>query len=262
MASVMRADDVRTAVATHYGQGAVLVDEVGDTVGFRVRRHMDLLALGCWPSRGLFVHSIEVKVSKGDLAREIRDPEKAESVARYCDQMWIAAPKGVAEPDALPLNWGLYEVNGKGVRVAKQAKLLEALPLDRGFLMAVVRQCVKRNSEESEIQGRVNTAVGKALAEQRKVLDAMAARDRESLETTRQELHDLRAALRTHRHQVTPEKVGKAMDILNSLTGRFGELNKLRGSAEKVLEEANAIERLALSLCCTDATEKPSPEDL
>ena len=258
-----RASDVRAAVATYYGQGAVLVDEVGDSVGFRSSpRRMDMLALGCWPSRGLFVHSIEVKVSKGDLARELREPKKAEAIARYCDQMWIAAPKGVADPDALPLNWGLYEVSASGTRVAKQATGLEPLPLDRGFLMAVIRACMKRNSEESEIQDRINGAVGKALEEMRQFNDEKNARDREALETARRDLYELRSALSTRGRTATPQNVSQAIAVIDSLTGNYGALNSLRVSAKKVLDEADAIERLARVLLASDpetATPAPSP---
>lgn len=258
----MRASDVRAAIAINYGQGAVLVDEVGDTVGFRSSpRRMDLLALGCWPSRGLFVHSIEVKVSKGDLARELREPAKAEAIARYCDQMWIAAPKGVADVDALPLNWGLYEVSAKGVSVAKQAKPLDALPLDRGFLMAVIRACMKRNSEESEIQDRINTAVGAALEEMRKLDDEKNARDRAALESARRELYELRAALSTRGRTATPQNVSQAIAVIDSLTGHYGALNSLRVSAQKVLDEANAIERLARVILAAEKEEaQPAPD--
>jgi hypothetical protein len=114
--------------------------------------------------------------------------------------------------------------------------------------MAVIRACVKRNSEESEIQDRINGAVGKALEAMRQLDDERNARDREALETARRDLCELRAALSSRGRTATPQNVSQALAVIDSLTGNFGALNSLRVKARTVLEEADSLERLARTL--------------
>lgn len=127
---LVNAADVVAALRVHYGAGYALVEQVGDSTGYRVSRHLDVIALGLWPSRGHDLHGIEVKVSKADFKRELSTPIKAEAVADRCDRFYIAAPAGVADQNLMDLltpGWGLLEVNeattGKRtIKVARAAK--------------------------------------------------------------------------------------------------------------------------------------------
>lgn len=240
----MNASEVMAAIRTHYGDSAVVVPEVGNAVGFATRRHMDAVAVGCWPSRGLFVHAIEIKVSKSDLKAELKAPEKADAIAKYCDKMWLAAPKGIADADALPDAWGLFEVTDKGVRVAKAARDIEAVPLTRAFVVAMVRAAAQRLSEEHDIQRRIDDAVAKARADSadgwRSDIDAAHLARR----AAEQELADLRRALSGSRFWANRSAVdvGKAMIALDSLSGTDGALNSVRANARMIVEQADALE--------------------
>ena len=48
-------------------------------------RTADAMALGLWPSRGNYLHGFELKVSRSDWLNELKDPAKAEAIAKYCD---------------------------------------------------------------------------------------------------------------------------------------------------------------------------------
>lgn len=114
--------------------------EVAHGTGFNANRHLDAVAMDLWPSRGLALHGIEIKVDLYDWRREKRDPEKAEQVARYLDYFWIAAPKGVVPIAELPHAWGMLEMNDKGVlSISKQAIRTDAQPVNRNFLAAMMR---------------------------------------------------------------------------------------------------------------------------
>lgn len=259
MSASMLASDILDAVATHYGQGAVLVREVGDSVGFATRRHIDALALGCWASRGLFVHAIEVKRTMRDLKRELALPDKAESVARYCDRMWIAAPEGLVDPDILPEAWGLYEVTARGVRTRKQAKQLEADPLNRKFVMAVARACAQQLTPERKIATRVQDAREAALAEAKNLFGDQATRAEKRATAAERALEDLQRSLggSPWRH-ISPEDIGKTVEALNALSRDrgVGALGSLCRSAEEILKHAECIERVCKAAVATDA---PSP---
>lgn len=89
---------------------------VRNAAGFNASRTIDALALHLWPSRGLVLHGYEVKVSRSDFLREIKDPAKAEAFCRLVEFFWIVAPAGVVKKGELPTTWGLVEVHGHGTQ--------------------------------------------------------------------------------------------------------------------------------------------------
>ena len=71
--------------------------QVRNAAGFNATRTLDALALHLWPSRGLVLHGFEIKVSRSDWLREVKDPAKAEDACRLVEYFWIVAPKGVVQ---------------------------------------------------------------------------------------------------------------------------------------------------------------------
>jgi len=118
-------------------------EEVRNGTGFsrRTTRTADGLAFSTWPSRGLELHGIEVKVSRGDWLREKGDPEKAEEIARFCDRWWLAVTPKVLDVAEVPPAWGLIEWDGKRWRTHRDAsKRQDVQPLDRLMLAAILRK--------------------------------------------------------------------------------------------------------------------------
>ena len=139
----MTAPDVRAALKAYYCQPEYgIVFEVARSTGHAARRHLDALAMDLWPSRGLAIHGIEIKVSRSDFRNEIKQPEKAEEIAEFCDYFWIAAPAGIVPIEEMPKAWGLYEVSEAGrITIKKQPEKTEAKPVTRAF-MAAITGCV------------------------------------------------------------------------------------------------------------------------
>jgi hypothetical protein len=99
-------------------------------------------------------------VSRGDWLRELKDPDKAETIAQYCERWWIVAPKEIVRKEELPVTWGLLELENDKLRVAVQAPLLpDRQPLSRPFIAALLR----RSSEID--QGQVNKLVSVKVSE-------------------------------------------------------------------------------------------------
>ena len=71
----------------------VTAEEVPVKTGGGSRR-LDFVAMECWESRGHALWGFEVKVSKADLAREIRDPSKHTCFFECLDYYSIAVPRG------------------------------------------------------------------------------------------------------------------------------------------------------------------------
>lgn len=86
-----------------------LLEEVANGTGFTGRGWADAVLLELWPSDGLRLLGFEIKASRSDWKRELKDLRKAENIARFCDGWIIVAPKGVVPLDTVPEAWGLWE---------------------------------------------------------------------------------------------------------------------------------------------------------
>jgi hypothetical protein len=114
--------------------------EVNNATGGRGgRQFADALAISLWPSRGIWFAGIEVKVSRPDWTREVRDPEKSSEIQGFCDYWWVAAPIGVIPIAEVPTTWGLLEIDGKKVLRTKDAPKLDAKPLTKEFVASIFR---------------------------------------------------------------------------------------------------------------------------
>lgn len=120
------------------------VEHVRNGAGFDSNRTFDAVVMSLWPSRGLELHAFEVKVSRGDWLRELKDPAKADAAAKVCDRfsLVVSDPAIVAEGE-LPPTWGLLVVKGGRMQCVKAAPLLpDANPkkgISRSFLVALLR---------------------------------------------------------------------------------------------------------------------------
>lgn len=190
----MNSAEIVSALRRHYGEGYCLVEQVADHAGLRASRWLDLMAFGLWPSRGLEIHGIEVKVRRSDLAREMASPEKADATAIRCDRFYVAAPAGVVDTlwlATLAPAWGLLEVeeDRAGKRTVRTAKAAERnahpKPVDRDFVAAVMRRVPSATDEaraeiRAELQREHELAVEAAVARRldREVAGHTALRER------------------------------------------------------------------------------------
>lgn len=122
--------------------------EVAQGTGGNGGRSADCVAMNLFPSRGLRVHGVEIKASRSDWQRELRDPTKAEPIMRFCDHWWIAAKAGVVLDGELPPTWGLLELQGTALRQKVAAPKLDAEPMGRPFIAAMFRRAAERAALE------------------------------------------------------------------------------------------------------------------
>jgi hypothetical protein len=143
MTEKVTASSIRIALEKRYQAPEwCLLHEVANGTGLSAKRYADCIAMNLFPSRGLAIHGIEIKVSRSDLLNELKQPEKADEIAQYCDYWYVASPKGLADGVELPMTWGLLELFDSGIlREKKKAeKLVEAKPLTRQFVAALARR--------------------------------------------------------------------------------------------------------------------------
>jgi FtsZ-binding cell division protein ZapB len=131
--------------------------EVQDATGRRTRRRADAVVCSCWPSNGLWLAGLEVKVSKSDWKRERSDPGKSWAIGRHCHYWWLATPDGLVDPSEVPEAWGLVTVDDHGKNhVRKQAPRREPEQLTLDFVASLFRNAA--DSFQSTLTRAVSTA--------------------------------------------------------------------------------------------------------
>lgn len=142
---------IRAALKHYYpSQEYAIAFEVAQATGYRANRHLDAVVMSLWPSRGLTLTGIEIKVNLQDWRREKANPQKAEEIAQFLDFFYIAAPDSLIKKDELPEAWGLIEVNDKGLcRQTKAAVKTSAIDGGRPFMAALMRAMSRGYDPES-----------------------------------------------------------------------------------------------------------------
>lgn len=92
----------------------------------------------------------EVKVSRPDFLREVRDLGKSEPFRRVCSEWYIVAPSTDIVRDDLPRGWGLLVPYGAHLRVASPAhRNAHPDPLPRGLIAGFLRAVATQHAERA-----------------------------------------------------------------------------------------------------------------
>lgn len=153
-------------------------------------RAADGVSVGLWHSRGLPIQGFEVKTSRSDWLRELKNPAKADgTVYRFCDRWWLATPRSVrvVKEGELPEPWGHVTVDGRGVRVEREAPPLRPEPVDRPFVAELFRRAVQQFPAEI----RMRMARSEGYSEGEHAGRESAAAEVKYLKETNAELRDL-----------------------------------------------------------------------
>jgi hypothetical protein len=119
--------------------------ELRNDTGFQSTRACDALAVGLYHSRGQLLIGFEKKMSRSDWLRELKEPDKAEAIAQFCDHWNVVVPDAeLVRLDELPVTWGLLHVKGNALHTLKQAPALTPRPIDRGMMAAIVERSIEQ----------------------------------------------------------------------------------------------------------------------
>lgn len=156
----MTAENIREALRSRYSDHRryAIAEEVGLTTGFSHRR-LDMMVFDCFESNGFRIDGIEIKISTGDLKRELEDPEKHIAFYDKVDYFSLATPPKIVEPliDLIPKRWGIIIVNEDGTTRCKRkpialADMLCDRPVSRGFFASIIRNLQTHQPSENELQ--------------------------------------------------------------------------------------------------------------
>jgi len=142
------------------GQRYVHAAAVRSHAGFDARRTADFIAMDLWPSKRLALHGHEIKVSRSDWLRELKEPEKAEEFRRYMNFWWLVAPVGIAKPEEIPDGWGLMVVAGDQLRVQISRGNPSPEPMPRTMMAAFLRAV----DQQARVFGRCDHQITRHIA--------------------------------------------------------------------------------------------------
>lgn len=158
-AATLGTDGLRLALRRRFPAPAwAMLEEVGDSTGWDSHGFCDAIAVSCWKSAGrLEVLGFEIKASRGDWLRELKEPSKSGIFRRYCDRWYlVAGDRSIVKEGELPEGWGLMVPHGSGstrtLRAIVEAPLMTPEPPARGFLAALARRMVEASYDRKRYE--------------------------------------------------------------------------------------------------------------
>ena len=129
----------------------ITLEEVRDATGFDGVRTADALAISLYRSRGKALWGFEMKVSRADWLKELKQPEKAESILRYCDYWALVVPnKDIVKSGELPPTWGMYVAQKTRLKCVVPCPKLEPLPMSMTMFTAIAYALNRKQSKADE----------------------------------------------------------------------------------------------------------------
>lgn len=197
-----------------------LLPHVRDGAGFTAGRTIDAVAVSLWPSRGFAIHGYEIKCSRSDWLRELKEPAKAEAAAAFCDHFSIVVPTGkIVGAGELPPTWGLLVAHGARLVVVKPAPLLPGAdpkrPISRHIMVTMLRSAgAKVAASPAEVQA----AREEGAALERSIMERAIQHEREDLAELRGKVKAFEDAAGVSFSQRwggrDPAKVGAALRVV------------------------------------------------
>jgi hypothetical protein len=171
--------------------------------GFSATRTFDGVAVSLWPSRGYAIDVFEVKVSRSDWMRELKDPAKSEAAWEIGDRFWICATAGVVDPTELPHGWGLIEaygakvtdagLTGRKLRTVVQAEwhgkpVRESAKgtIPKGLMVSMLRRAGAVPDHQTPAERLISDAEERGRAAERQVMQGIVDRAQERERETAQ----------------------------------------------------------------------------
>lgn len=226
---------VATALQKKWGKPEyAFIRQVRNATGLPDRvRTADALAMGLWPSRGLYLHGFEIKVSRSDWAHELKQPDKAEEISRYCHFWWLAVPEAsIVKDGELPLPWGLVEVNTGSPKIIKQALFTEnPQPPTLTFFASLLRSISEDKTALDDIRTLMQKEMWEAERRGREQAEKIAAKNQSE---QGKKLADLQARVNEF-EQKSGIRMDRYSDHFNGEIGRaVNFLKNERGIAEAI----------------------------
>lgn len=119
------------------------ITEFRGGTGWERESRADAIAMDTWPSSGLELIGFELKTSRADWLRELKQKDKADPIKQFCDRWYLVIDDyNILNTwnDELPQDWGYMQYEyPDGVKIKKVAPKMNPKPIDRTFLASLMR---------------------------------------------------------------------------------------------------------------------------
>lgn len=216
-------------------QAHALIFQVANGTGGNKSRTADAIAFGLWPSRGLDIEGIEIKVSRSDWLRELADPHKADTFARHCHRWWVATLPSVVEAGELPPAWGLIELKRGVMRQAVEAPRNPTPdPIPHKMWCAIMRAV--QTAELSAVNAQ-RAAIAKEAEETAR---SRVARDLDRLQTAVRKFKEATGVDVLYTYNA--EQIGQALQLIEDGRSHERVLRSVRALPDQLRVLAEQIE--------------------
>lgn len=197
-----------------------LLPHVRDGAGFTAGRTIDAVAVSLWPSRGLTIHGYEVKCSRSDWLRELKEPAKADAAAAFCDHFSIvAADASIVADGELPPTWGLLVARGVKLVTVVPAPVLPGVdpkrPISRHIMVTMLRSA---GAQVAASPAEVMAAREEGAKHERAIMERQTQHVRDDLAELREKVRAFEDAAGVSFSQrwggLDPAKVGAALRVV------------------------------------------------
>lgn len=155
---------------TYESPAYAVLPGVANGTGTTKTRTIDAVFMSLWPSRGLALHGVEIKVTRSDFTRELADPKKQEAHFKHMHYFWLAVgDESIVREGELPATWGLLVPARTKLKVIKQAPRLTPEPMPIEMLAAILRRA-DEHLNSGELRAGIRKEVEAELGEELKVL--------------------------------------------------------------------------------------------
>lgn len=229
--------------------------EICRGTGYNRGERADGLAIGLWPSRGMYVTGFEIKVSRSDWLAEKRNPKKAETIAAYCDFWFLVVGdmSVITRLDEVPENWGVMAPHGRGLTVVKEPVKLESRPLDKDFVVALARDVHRRSAGRAEIEAAVDKARQESYERGKKDGERSGAwrlphveEDLKRLKETVAKFEQASGISLSNWEARDPETLGRAVKMVLNREVNNHQIQAAKSMAIELLEGVLAYERVSV----------------
>lgn len=231
----------------------ITLEEVRDATGFDGVRTADAMVISLYRSRGKMLWGFEFKVSRADWLKELKQPEKSESIMRYCHR-WalVVSDPDIVKPGELPSTWGMYVPRGDKLKCVVPCPTLEPVPMGMTMFTAIAYAITQRQAKSDVAALNEATQRGIEIGEKR------ADHNHRSYELLREkiEVFEKASGLSIEHAWRGPKDTGVAVSRLLSgnkdlkqLTSSMRYATKQLESGVKALKEQGKVFEDAIRLC-------------
>lgn len=109
-------------------------------------QRIDFFAVHTWRSKKYKAIAHEVKVSRGDFFKEIRNPDKSRFAHSVSNESYIVTPALLVHTDEVPDPWGLITVQpgSRTLRIVKKAEYRDKIHWPMHFMVSIARRATDK----------------------------------------------------------------------------------------------------------------------